>query len=302
VIRRSRGVAAVTAILIVAVAASAAVLMLAQQSAMVDQAFLISSRAQADQFARAGIDWARGVLQQDPRNVDSLDEGWAKPIAALPVERALVSGAIGDEQGKFNLNDLVRGGAASAKDIQIFEALLASQGLPAELSQAVRDWIDADSDLSGSGGAEDPYYLSLARPYRAANAPMAQVEELYRVRGFDAAAVAKLRPFVTALPTETDINVNTASEALLRAAIPPAPNGLLEKFLRERTAKPAISKADFWQRLQLSDRDNAPVDVKSRFFVVRVQVAQDDVELVSEALVNRDDSGKTAIVWVRPRY
>jgi general secretion pathway protein K len=302
VIRRSRGVAAVTAILIVAVAASAAALMLAQQSAMVDQAFLISSRAQADQFARAGIDWARGVLQQDSRNVDSLDEGWAKPIAALPVERALVSGAIGDEQGKFNLNDLVRNGAPSAKDIQIFEALLASQGLPAELSQAVRDWIDADSDLSGSGGAEDPYYLSLAKPYRAANAPMAQVEELYRVRGFDAAAVAKLRPFVTALPTETDINVNTASEALLRAAIPPAQNGLLEKFLRERTTKPATSKADFWQRLQLSDRDNAPVDVRSRFFMVRVQVAQDEVELASEALVNRDDSGKTAIVWMRPRY
>jgi general secretion pathway protein K len=300
---RERGVAAVTAILIVAVAASAATVMLAQQSAMVDQAMLISSRAQADQYARAGIDWARGVLQQDARGVDSLDEGWAQPIAALPVERALVSGIISDEQGKFNLNNLVRSGAPSRKDIQVFEALLASLGLPPELSQSVRDWIDADADLAGPAGAEDPYYLSLAKPYRAANAPMSQVEELYRVRGFDAPTVAKLRPYVTALPAETDINVNTASEALLRAAVPTASNELLQKFMKERTTKPAGSKADFWQRLNLSDRDDAPVNVKSQFFAIRVQVAQDEVELASEALVLRaDNTGQTAIVWQRPRY
>ncbi len=301
--RRERGVAVVTAILIVAVAASAAALMLAQQSAMVDQAMLISSRAQADLYASAGIDWARGVLRQDSRTIDSLDEGWSQPIAALPVDRALVSGAIADEQGKFNLNNLVRNGVPSQKDIQIFEALLVSQGLPAELSQAVRDWIDADADLSGPGGAEDPYYLSLPKPYRAANAPMVQVEELYRVRGFDAAAVAKLKPYVTALPAETDINVNTAPEAVLRAAVPTAPNDLLEKFVRERTTRPASSKADFWQRLKLSDRYDAPVNVKSQFFAIRVQVSQDEVELVSEALVMRaDNTGQTAIIWQRPRY
>jgi len=93
---RQRGVAAITAILIVAVAASAATIMLAQQSAMVDQATLISSRAQADMYARAGLDWARGVVMQDTRssnNVDSLDEAWAQPIVGLPVDRALIGGA-----------------------------------------------------------------------------------------------------------------------------------------------------------------------------------------------------------------
>jgi general secretion pathway protein K len=56
---RQRGVAAVTALLIVAVAASAASLMLAQQSAMLSQTALVASRAQADLYARAGLDWAR---------------------------------------------------------------------------------------------------------------------------------------------------------------------------------------------------------------------------------------------------
>ena len=79
---RERGVAVITAILIVAVAASAATIMLAQQSAMVDQATLITSRAQADLYARAGFDWARGVLQEGMRSspaVDSLGQGWAQP-------------------------------------------------------------------------------------------------------------------------------------------------------------------------------------------------------------------------------
>src|SRR5205085_3245364 len=74
------GVAAITAILIVAVAASAATVMLSQQAAMIDQVALVASRAQADQYAQAGVDWARGILVQDLGGgaVDSLDEAWAK--------------------------------------------------------------------------------------------------------------------------------------------------------------------------------------------------------------------------------
>ena len=91
--RGERGIAAVTAILIVAVAATAAMMMLAQQSALLDQTMLVASRAQADQYARAGLDWARGVILEDSRTSgawDSLDEGWAQPIAGLPIERAVV--------------------------------------------------------------------------------------------------------------------------------------------------------------------------------------------------------------------
>ena len=47
----------------------------------------------------------------------SLDEPWAQPIVGLPVERALVAGSIGDEQSKFNLNNLVDGTRASAPDV-----------------------------------------------------------------------------------------------------------------------------------------------------------------------------------------
>ncbi len=104
-----RGVAVVTAILVVAVAASTAAWMLAQQSATLNQTALAASRAQADLFAQAGLDWARGILAEDARagGADTLAEGWAQPLAGLPVERALVSGAIADAQSRFNLNNVV---------------------------------------------------------------------------------------------------------------------------------------------------------------------------------------------------
>jgi general secretion pathway protein K len=306
---RQAGVAAITAVLIVAVAASAVALMLAQQAATLDQTMMVASRAQADQYAQAGLDWARGVIAADPGTVDSLADAWAQPIAALPVERAIVSGAISDEQGKFNLNNLVVANHKSPDDVEIFQRLLASVGLDPALADAVVDWIDADSDLAGPGGAEDPYYLALPRPYRAANQPMAQVEELYRVRGFDAKAVAALKPYVTALPAQsrTTINVNTADPHVLAAVLPNVPRMALEQFVARRMTKPFVSAADAatWAATFDPKASVGALDVKSGYFGVQVRVAQDDVRLATDALVQRGTApGQSAatFVWRRPRY
>jgi len=129
-----RGVAAVTAILVAAIAAASAAYLLAQQSSTLNQAALVSGRAQADAFARAGIDWARGILAEDGKrtSIDALSEPWAQPIAGLPVERAVVSGVISDAQGRFNLNNLVREGKRSDADIAIFRRLLEGLGIDPE--------------------------------------------------------------------------------------------------------------------------------------------------------------------------
>jgi general secretion pathway protein K len=305
---RQAGVAAITAVLIVAIAASAAALMIAQQSATLDQAMMVASRAQADQYAQAGLDWARGVISADPGAVTSLADGWAQPIAALPVERALVSGSLSDEQGKFNLNNLVVANNVSPDDVAIFQRLLLLLGLDPGLADAVVDWIDVNGDLYGPGGAEDSYYLGLPRPYRAANQPMVQVEELYRVRGFDAKTVAKLKPYVTALPAaaRTLINANTADPLLIAAVLPKVPRSALESLASRRMTKPFQSAGEVQQWAATFDPNAATgaLDVKSAYFGVHVQVAQDDVQLASDALVQRAVPGQPSatFVWRRPRY
>jgi len=307
---RERGVAAITAILIVAVAASAATFMLAQQSAMVDQAMLLASRAQADHYAEAGLDWARGVLAEDAAragSVDHLGEGWAQPIAALPMDRAIVAGFIEDAEGKFNLNNLFAEGR-SEPDYRILQRLLKELGLPVELADAVMDWVDPDGDLAGPGGAEDAYYLSLRRPYRAANQPMAHVDELYRIRGFDAATVARLKPHVTALPgrKRTPVNINTASEAVLVAIFDgKVAREQIEERIAIRRTKPFLTANDIASFAPRADSRVSTTDlaVKSDFFLVRVQVAQDDVTVATEALVIRNaQGGTTTLAWRRPLY
>lgn len=309
--RRSaeRGVAVVTAILVVAVAASTAAWMLAQQSATLNQTALVASRAQADLFAQAGLDWARGILAEDGRSgtVDSLDEAWARPLAGLPVERALVSGAISDQQARYNLNNLVKEGRRSDADVQILTRLLDSLGLDPGLALAVLDWVDGDGDIAGNGGAEDAYYLSLPRPYRAANRPMAQVEELYAIRGFDAKAVARLRPFVTALPVRTAVNANTAPAEVIAAILPELGREAVRDLVASRQAKPFKDRADLKARAQKGSANafDADLDVKSDHFLVQVGVAQDDVQVAAEALVARAAPGKspaTAIIWRRSLY
>jgi general secretion pathway protein K len=302
--RAQAGLAAVTALLVVAVSAAAAAVMLSQQSAMLGQVSMVASRAQADAYAQAGLDWARGVLAEDSRKaptVDSLDEGWAMPIAGLPVERALVSGAIADAQGRFNLNNLVVGGKASQADVDIFRRLLASQGASPDLADAVVDWIDPDSEIAGFGGAEDSFYLSLPKPYRAANQPMQQADELYLVHGFDPKLVARLRPLVTALPARTAINANTAPEAVLAAMFPDVPAAKIATFAARRRTQPAKSREEAASLLGIALAP-AGLEVKSAFFEITVAVAQDDVQLATDALVRRADNGASAIIWRRPRF
>lgn len=307
--RGQHGVAVVTAILVVAVAASAATYMLSQQSATLNQAALVTARAQADAYAHAGLDWARGILAEDARrsSADTLAEGWARPIAGLPVERAIVSGAIADAQARFNLNNLVKDGRPSEADMQVFARLLQSLDLDGGLAQAVLDWIDADADLAGPAGAEDPYYLGLARPYRAANQPLAQVEELYRVRGFDARTVARLLPHVTALPARTTVNANTASPEVLAAILPELSGAEVRALVASRAERPFPDKADLTHRAKKASPAaiEAHLDVRSSHFLVQVAVAQDDVQVATEALVSRAGAGNsppTAIIWRRAVY
>lgn len=307
--RRERGVAAVTAILVVAVAAGAAAWMLAQQSATLNQAALVAARTQADLFADAGLDWARGVLAEDGRNgaIDSLDEAWARPLVGLPVERAVVGGSIADAQSRYNLNNLVKDGARSNADVLIARRLFDALGLEPGLVDAIVDWIDADAEPTGTLGAEDAYYLSLPRPYRTANRPLVQLEELYRVRGFDARRIERLKPFVTALPARTPVNANTASAEVLAALLPETGPDEIRALVASRAGKPFRDLQDLGKRLSKSPPAAiaSDLDVKSTHFLVVVSVAQDDVRASAEALVSRPGTGpgpSTAIIWRRPLY
>ncbi len=81
-----------------------------------------------------------------------------------------------DESGKINLN------TATA------EQLAGLAGLTEELVDCLLDYIDADSEARREG-AEQEYYDSLPHPYVIPNGPLATIEELLLVKGFDGTIV-----------------------------------------------------------------------------------------------------------------
>jgi len=97
-------------------------------------------------------------------------------------------------------------------------ALLGRLGLDPFLADAIHDWTDAD-DLARPHGARRAWYRSQRVARDAANRPLASVGELLLVRGIDARALERLRPFVTTAG-EDGVNPNTAPPEVLLAAWP----------------------------------------------------------------------------------
>ncbi len=288
---RQRGIALITAVLIVAIVATVSAHLSLGQQVWVRQAQNLNDRAQADTVAKAAFIWAMLILNEDAKKgptTDNLTEDWARPLPPLPVEGGAIQGRIVDAQGLFNLNNLVRDGAPSTPDIGVFQRLLRNLGLDPNLSGAVIDWIDANSQ-TGAAGAEDSEYLTLQPPYRAANQLIASVEELRLIRGFDAAAVDKLRPLVTALPTTkpTAININTAPAPVVSALFPNLPLSTAQQLVVARDKTPFTDVGQLTNRAGQVPDPKITLAVKSDYFIVVVETQFGRLARRSQALVQR---------------
>ena len=88
------------------------------------------------------------------------------------------------------------------------------------LTQAIIDWVDADNNVSGFGGAEQSYYSGSEVPIVVSNAPMTTISELSLIKGITPELYDKLLPYVIALPANGDkaafLNVNTIPDVMFR--------------------------------------------------------------------------------------
>ncbi len=300
--RTQRGIALVTAVLIVAIAAAVAVQIAFAQQIWFRQMENVSDRDATDWLRRGALHWASVALIDDATqgSIDHLGESWAMGLPTLPVEGGTIRASIEDAQGRFNLNNLWRNNAESKADVDILRHLLGALQLDQSLADTLLDWIDPDN-LVRTGGAEDTDYLNGNPPYRAANQLLVSVEELRLVRGFDAKAVAALSPYVTVLPAASDINVNTASPVVLAALVPGLDVQTAERIAEARLGNPFRDVGAFTQRLpQGIAPPQGGMSVKTDYFLVTLDTSIGRHERRSEALLQRLPGG-TNVVWHRPR-
>jgi type II secretory pathway component PulK len=96
--------------------------------------------------------------------------------------------------------------------------------------------------------------------------------------------------------------VNTAPAEVLLALMPDR-SEQVKQLVRARAGKPLRNSDDIKAWIPTLTADEvAHLGVRSDYFYVRVQVAQDDVELSTDALIARAGNTPPAILWRRPRY
>ena len=248
--RRQRGIAIVTAMLVVALGTITMVSIASRQQLVLQRERNEAAIGLARDLAISGERFAAALLYRDRQdglreNTDSLDDDWAQTIPPVPIdEGAALQGCIVDMQGRFNLNNLVDAeGNAVVAAVEQLQRLLFELGIDTVKAQALLDWVDADVNATVPDGAEDDYYSGLDPAYRAANGPMISASELKLVKGFsplveeEAEDYELLLPHVATLPTvngATAVNVNTATPEVI-ASIAPDLKGLEGDLTRWET-------------------------------------------------------------------
>lgn len=236
--RRQRGVAVITAMLVVTIATVLAVelawdtaLDLRRTESLLswDQARLYGYGAEA--FASALLEDQLQDQSGDQDVYSREDDARACQGFAFEIDdQGGMTGGVCDLQGRFNLNNLVT--AAGKRDglvVRQFRRLLeAISAVDEEIDidpatadvivESAADWIDPDTTADYSG-AEDDTYTSELPPYRAANFWFTSVSELRAVRGVTPEIYRAIAPYLAALPVvngqHTLVNVNTASVPVL---------------------------------------------------------------------------------------
>ena len=298
-----KGVAIITALLIVAIATTVSVAFSTRLQLDVRRTSNMISADQAYLNALAAESWGRRILKKDREDseIDHLGEDWAIELPALPVEGGSIKGKLTDLQACFNLNSLQGGpqDAGTAVARARFERLMTNLNISSTVSQSVIDWIDSDVETTIPDGAEDSYYMSLEKPYRTANAPMNSISELRLVRGFENPdTYATVLPYVCAMDAKTPVNVNTALAEVLRSLSEEFSESDIESIIEQRTDNAFNSIDEFKafgdNKKKITNYDG--LSVNTDYFMLQTESTIGQVRVTTYSVIERSDDGSTKVL------
>lgn len=219
-VHRQHGVALITAMILVALATVIAATLFFDSAMTARRSAASFSMEQGIELAQGAEGLAAYALGQDNNKQDSMLDSWAQHVPPMEVAPEVsIEAQMTDEQGKFNLNTLLKKKDGTRNDdaAAVFTRLLQLLEMDPHWTSLLIDWLDSDNSAQQDGG-EDSLYASQTPPHRTANLMLTSISELQQLPGFNRELYLRLAPFVTALPPEADkINVCTADREVLDA-------------------------------------------------------------------------------------
>ncbi|NHX02135.1 type II secretion system minor pseudopilin GspK [Pseudomonas koreensis] len=307
-----QGMAIISALLIAAVVAVIAAGMLTRQSVSTRALEADQQRVQGRWVLHGGLEISRQLLwdarQRDP--LTRLDQPWAQRLNAQGFE-----GRLEDEQGKFNLRNLVANERIDEAQVQAFQRLCALIGISAGLSQRISQRVigsypyllnpqiaenTTSKNAFDSGRATSP---NASRKPQNPKLPMLRsVDDLRSVEGVNEAVIGKLAPYLTVIPATTWLNGNTATAPVLAAYVPGLSLERAQALINERDAgRWFINRGDFVNRLRMPNLEltSVKVGITSDWFRLRGEARRDQRRVSLDALLHRSEDRLPQVIWSR---
>ncbi|UTA47879.1 type II secretion system minor pseudopilin GspK [Simiduia sp. 21SJ11W-1] len=269
----------------------------------------------------------------DNSQLDHLYEDWAFPGgASYPVEGGMVQASLTDAQAVFNINSLgtalqnnanpndpsrftepqrrfirflqtfdgnqnglgQKDARAEAEDPDAPPPLVIDLNLAVMITEALVDWLDADDQPTGYGGAESLQYQQTGATWVPPNGPMESVEELKLVQHITPEIFEAIRPHVTVLPqADAPLNINTIQDLRIVQSLNGADQMTplnaqdLSDFGDWRgdagfsTVDDLINQADFQALVTGAAMETTGLSVSTEFFWLNIEVS------LAEKVINR---------------
>jgi len=308
--QNDRGAALITVLLLVAVMAAGATLTFEALGYSIKRSTARRIFDQAQYYALGGEQLALAAAEKLHKSNAQLLEPKA---VSYPIEGGRIDGVIEDGSNCFNINSLVERrqeglverDVTAGQYIRLLTMLGYANRQARRLSAALVDWLDSDNRPSPLG-AEDFDYSNLTPPYRTADSLIADITELYLIRGYTPEVMAAIVPYLC-------VADNTAQMTLNVNGLKPADALLLSVLVGGKFNLKAASEAiavrppggysdiaDFWREKAFSgfvvdQAVRAQTTVKPHRFVSRVRVQYHEAVSHLTSVIDVDDAGKSKL-------
>ncbi len=318
VLKNDRGFALILTILVISL-----IVMLTLQFTVSMRTDLTSSANFKDgillnAIARSGFNCAMGLLSEDgsANDFDSLNEMWAQTegfseIAGAMFEEGWFVVEISDLSGRIQINQLVdMNGKVVEAQRALLERFLGSEefGMDpdavANLVDAIKDWIDADDEVTRFG-AENGYYRSQETPISCGNGPLEFLSEMLLIRGMTKEIFygTKEKPGIAqylSVCGDGRININTAPPQVLKALAEGIDDEMIQEMLAYRMDENNDLANPGWYQgitgLGLAPIDPSLVSTSSFCFEIKSTGIKDSMRKVVTGSVSREKDNEIRIL------
>jgi len=300
-LQTERGFALIQVLLVFAMLAVVVTKLQYEQKIQVERAYQSLTLSQAQAYLNSIEDVARVVLKMEldlsEAETDHFGEfwNWGFPFEHNEAEMYVKAN---DLQGRFNVNWLHPSAPNRDAATDGFKRLLIHLQLDEAIADELKDWFDSDSNALFN-------YSGLNPAYRPSFEPMADVSEMKLLKSLDATErkgpekitdYEKLAPYLSALPPDTPLNINTASEAVFMSLATEIAKGDVQKFIsdRESDSKPngftsvnEVTDSEIFQQKPNNKFLISQLTVESSWFDVYCQVTLNDRTYIRESTIHR---------------